>query len=93
MTFEEAVTFTPGLGRGACHSGLRALSATDRGRILCQDTRKLCGSVNVDRMLAGDRRHEHLWDYAICHLQSNQIVYWVEVHPASQHGVTTTLSD
>ena len=87
MSFKTAVAETPNLGVGAFHLGLRALEPTDRARIRCADTRRLRGSVNLDSALQASHQHSHRWDYGICYSRGGEIVYWVEVHPASPRDV------
>ena len=88
MSFREAIEATQGLG-AAYESGLQALAATDRARISVANTRHLCGSVNLDAALrTGARANEHVWDYGVCYTAKDHKVHWIEVHPASDHGVT-----
>lgn len=92
MNFKETVQTTPGL-TSAYEPGLQALKAGDRQRIGVTDTRCLCGSVDLDRALRnGPRANEPVWDYGVCHHSGNEKVHWVEVHPASGHGVTEVLA-
>ena len=88
MSFKEAVEATQGLG-DAYGAGLQALSAIDRARLTVGNTRHLCGSVNLDAALrTGARANEHVWDYGVCYAPGDQKIHWIEVHPASDHGVT-----
>lgn len=91
MSFREAIAATPRLGV-AYEAGLRALSQADRRRITVASPRRLCGSVNLDAALRrGAAAHEHVWDYGICYIAKAHEVHWIEVHPASDHGVTDLL--
>lgn len=88
MSFKNAVQATSGLG-GAFKSGLQALEASDRARISVSETTRLCGSVNLDVALrTGAGANQHIWDYGVCHTSGTQGVHWIEVHPASDHGVS-----
>lgn len=88
MNFKDAVQATSGLG-GALEAGLQALEAADRARITVVNPKRLCGSVNLDVALRkGARANEHVWDYGVCYSSGSQQVDWIEVHPASDHGVT-----
>ena len=87
MTFEEAVKLTRHLGKDAIRPGFQALEAVDRSRVECADTRSLSGSVNIDRSLQPVAPNASRWDYAICYNAGSQVVYWVEVHPASPGDV------
>lgn len=92
MSFEAAVEATAGL-KGAYKAGLKALFEGHRGRIDVADTRRLCGSVNLDAALrTGPRANEHVWDYGVCYTDKTAKVHWIEVHPASDHGVTDLLA-
>ncbi len=88
MNFKAAVHATTNLG-GAYESGLQALAPVDRKRISVADSKRLCGSVNLDAALrTGAHANENVWDYGVCYTTRNQGVYWIEVHPASDRGVT-----
>lgn len=89
--FQKAVETTPGLGADAFRSGLRALTATDRSRIACADTHKLVASVDIDSSLQSRFPNASRWDYAICYQRKTEVVYWVEVHPASPGDVAELL--
>lgn len=92
MSFRAAVETTAGL-KTAYKAGLQALSEGDRGRIEVDDTRRLCGSVDLDAALrSGARANEHVWDYGVCYTEGTPKVHWIEVHPASDHGVTELLA-
>ena len=87
MSFREAVAATPQLGEGSYRRGLQAVDPAYRARVQCENTRRLCGSVDIDGRLQPIFRGAQRWDYAICYRESTQRVYWVEVHPASQRGI------
>jgi hypothetical protein len=92
MSFRQAVEATPGL-EAAYQPGLQALVAADRERITVTDTRRLCGSVDLDGALrTGPLAHAYVWDYAVCYPKNAAGVHWIEVHPASDHGVTDLLN-
>lgn len=94
MSFGNAVNNTPDL-RGAWYGGLQALSSTDRGRLIVQDTRSIAGSVNIDVALRIKFPNESRWDYAIGYQRTGEraeIVYWVEVHPANTGSVNEVLA-
>lgn len=78
MTFREAVEATAGLAGAFCE-GLQAVEPRDRARLDIEDTRRLRGSVYLDQCLPGAR-----WDYGIAYQEASRtIVYWVEVHGAT----------
>ena len=91
MSFRQAVEATPNLGQ-ELRPGLQALGAYS-GRVRCRDPRKLKGSVDIDAALQATDPNGHRWDYAVGHSESgSDKVYWIEVHPASDHGVTELLA-
>jgi hypothetical protein len=91
MSFRKAVETTPNLGPKVFRLGLQALGAHS-ARVRC-DTRKLRGSVNIDAALEEADPNGDRWDYAVGHHESGvDRVYWIEVHPASDHGVTKLLA-
>ena len=64
------------------------MNAADARRIVCSNTRKIAGSVNVDRCLVRLIPDEPRWDYAIGQSASAaDIVHWVEVHPCNASEV------
>ena len=80
MTFRQAVHATPNLGPVAFRQGLQALGGS-AGRVRCDDTRKLRGSVDVDAALAATDPEGYRWDYAVGHSESGQDrIYWIEIH-------------
>lgn len=46
-------------------------------------------SVNIDAALEQVQPNANRWDYAIGYRHNTEIVYWVEVHPASPGDVAT----
>lgn len=89
MHFQEAVARTEGL-KGAYRAGLQALSPGDQQRIRCDDPRRvLTGSVSLDQCLMSSHADEPRWDYGIGMRKARDPdhVLWVEVHPATSHGV------
>lgn len=93
MTFRKAVEATPHLEK-AWEPGLRALRAEDRPHIEPEDTRRLRGSVDVDKALQPTQPQEHRWDFAIAYQHTNraaECIYWVEIHTASDSQVSVVL--
>ena len=96
MTFKKAVDGTQDLS-GAWRAGLQALSTKDKAHVSVEDPQRLCGSVNVEESLRSKQGHQNapLWDYAVGHQPENvkgEMVYWIEIHPANQHGVSEVLN-
>jgi hypothetical protein len=94
VTFKEAVEQTPDL-KGAWQQGLRALREVDRNHVDAEDTRRIKGSVNVEKCLAPNYLGERQWDYAVgfhpTNLGDEEVVYWIEVHPAKNGEVKVVL--
>jgi hypothetical protein len=94
MTFEEAVAATPDLD-GAWRDGLGALRRADKEHISAADPRLLSGSVDVDTALTKNYPNANRWDYGIGSRPTNlkeEVVYWFEVHPASDGEVKVVLA-
>ena len=87
MTFKQAVEAIPHLGAAAFRRGIQALTAADRARIECANSRALSGSVNIDVSLQPAFPNDPRWDYAIGYRRGRETLFWVEVHPASQGDV------
>jgi len=88
MSFRNAVQAVPALA-GAYQTGLQALCAADRHRVVCARPRRLRGSVDVDSALTAAHPNDPRWDYAIGHYNGNaEEAIWVEVHPASSGHVS-----
>ncbi|MBI3414110.1 MAG: hypothetical protein HY043_02130 [Verrucomicrobia bacterium] len=93
MTFEQAVAQTPYL-EGAWRDGLGALRAEDKTHIKAEDTRRLRGSVDLDKALQPNEPNAHRWDFAIAYQHTNrkeEFVYWVETHTASDSQINAVL--
>jgi hypothetical protein len=94
VRFKDAVERTPDL-QDAWRRGFQALLAADRRHVEAEATRRLAGSVNVDAALAEDYPNEPRWDYAVGHRPANgsgEVVYWIEIHPASSGEVSVVLN-
>jgi hypothetical protein len=94
VTFKEAVEQTPDL-KGAWQEGLKALREVDRNHVDAQDTRRIKGSVNVEKSLMPKYPGERQWDYAVgfhpTNLGEEEVVYWIEIHPANDGEVKVVL--
>jgi hypothetical protein len=94
VTFKSAVEATPAIQAGYC-KGLNALRAVDRRHVQAEVPEKLTGSVDVDTALKQAFPNDSRWDYAIGHQPANlkeEVVHWVEVHPASDGQVKVVLA-
>lgn len=91
MTFRAAVRAIPALV-DAYRSGIQALSRADRDRIVCSNTRRLRGSVDIDAALVEALPNDPRWDYGIGHYNGKtEEAIWVEVHPASSNHVSRVI--
>jgi hypothetical protein len=94
VTFKKAVADTPDL-ENAWYSGLKALRKVDAKHIKAEDTKRLKGSIDLDGALKKKLPNAPIWDYGIGHKPSNhpeEMVYWVEIHPASDGEITSILA-
>lgn len=82
--FKEAVESTEEVKNGYCQ-GLRALKKTDRSKVICSETSKLDGSIDIDTKVKTLYPDSERWDYAISY--SGKVCY-CEVHPAETSEVT-----
>ena len=95
MSIAEAMDSTPHL-RGTWQRGLQALRPKDKPHISAADTRRITGSAYVDEALKRVREHAeaHRWDFGIGYRHTNrrnEVLYWVEIHTANDHGLTLVL--
>lgn len=86
--FQEAVEKTPEVRDGFC-AGKQAIKNSDRSRIEATDDRKLQGSLDIDGQIKSLYPHEPRWDYALSY---NDIMYYVEIHPAETSEVDKVVS-
>lgn len=93
MTFKEAITQTPNL-KTAWQPGLQALRAEDKPHVKAEDTRRLCGSADVDTALLAREPNANRWDFAIGYQHANRgadFIYWVETHTGSDEQIKVVL--
>ncbi len=94
MTFKDAVDGTPDL-KGSWLPGFQALWKADKEHVSAEDNRRITGSVNIDAALKDRCPHDNRWDYAIGHQPVNaqsEMIYCLEVHPASSGEVKVVLA-
>ncbi len=94
MKFKQAVLGTADL-KGAWRAGLQALRPADKQHVKAENPSRLTGSVDVDATLKKKYANDPRWDYAIGHQLKNrkdEIVYWVEVHPASDGEIKVVVA-
>lgn len=93
LTFKQAVEKTKLLEKAYC-VGLQALRAEDKSHIEAEDTRKLKGSVDVDKANLTTDPYGNRWDFGIAYQHTNEkeeVVYWVETHTASDSQVSVVI--
>jgi hypothetical protein len=93
MTFKEAVEGTHHLKKAYC-AGLQALRAEDKSHVEAEDTRKLTGSVDIDKANLKADPDGNRWDFAIAYQHMNrnaEVIYWVEMHSASDSQVKVVI--
>lgn len=93
MTFKDAVGQTPNL-ESSWRAGLGALRAEDKPHIKAEDTRRLCGSADVDTALQRKEPQANRWDFAIGYQHTNhndEFIYWVETHTGSDDQIKVVL--
>jgi len=88
MSFKEAVEGTPDVSKGF-KPGLKAVVSADKDAISVKDTKKVEGSVDIDKNTAQLYPGDNRWDYAIGYEGK---AYFVEVHPASTTNVAEMIS-
>lgn len=73
--------------------GKNAVAGLYRAQITVSDRWKFTGSVDMDAHFKPADPHSHRWDYAIGIRQANgqELVCWVEPHPASSTGEVNTM--
>jgi hypothetical protein len=65
----------------------------DRGRLSCQDTRRITGSLNLDAAAKSLYPDQRRWDYGVGvkKTESADRAIWIEVHPATAREVQPML--
>ena len=95
MTFREAVEDAPPPLNGAYREGIQALEHRHRGRVTCGDSRRLTGSIDLDKALAREPYHAKAprWDYGVGYRPKNgpEQAVWVAVHSATTKEVSAVL--
>lgn len=91
MKFKQAVIQT--LGQNHYKKGLGALRSAHKKRIRVNQPQRITGSLDIDRALQPTLPDQHRWDYGIGlqRGQGQEVVVWVEVHPASYGEVKIVL--
>lgn len=84
--FQNAVKSIPEIKDGYCH-GLQALGQNAQ-KVKFKDSKKLNGSVDIDKSTIALYPEANRWDYAIGY---DGKAYFLEIHPANTSDVTTVI--
>ena len=95
MSFREAVEDAPSPVNGAYREGIQALENRHRRHVTCGDSRRLTGSIDLDKALVREPDHANAprWDYGVGYRPRNgpEQAVWVEVHSATTKEVSAVL--
>jgi hypothetical protein len=86
ITFQQAIEQTPDVAVGF-KFGLEALG-NHRTKILLTNEQFLNGSIDIDTCTKKKYPDANRWDYALSY---NELVYFVEIHPAKTSEVSIVL--
>lgn len=84
--FQNAVKSIPEIKDGYCH-GLQALGQNAQ-KVKFKDSKKLNGSVDIDKSTIALYPEANRWDYAIGY---DGKAYFLEIHPANTSDVTPVI--
>jgi hypothetical protein len=85
--FKVAVEKTEEI-KNCFQQGLKALGKYN-AKIQVADSRKLCGSLDLDVCVNSLYPQSNRWDYIVCY---DELLYFVEVHSANTSEVSTVLN-
>lgn len=95
MKFREAVEDASPPVNDAYRAGIQAMENRHRPLVECGDSRRLAGSINLDKALAQEPGHANAprWDYGIGYSPERgpERAVWVEVHPATTKEVSAVI--
>ena len=94
MTFKEAVEAAQHPVNNSYCSGKQAMENKHRHLVTCQDSKRLTGSIDLDKALEKHRPNDNRWDYGLGYKPANggEQAIWVEVHSATTREVSKVLS-
>ena len=97
MSFKKAVQAEPPPVNGAYRTGTQALENRHRRLVTCEDSRRLTGSIDLDKALARQRGYANAarWDYGLGYRPAAgrpEQAVWIEVHSATTKEVTAVLN-
>lgn len=85
--FQQAISNTKDIKNGYMN-GLQALGS-NAGKVVPKDSKKIRGSVDIDKYVKDLYPEDPRWDYAIGY---DNDAYFLEVHPANTSDVTTMIN-
>ncbi len=96
MSFKKAVQAEPPPVRDAYCAGKQALKREHRGLVTCKDSRRLTGSIDLDKALERQPDHANAarWDYGLGYRPAAgrpEQAVWIEVHSATTKEVDAVL--
>ncbi len=95
MKFKEAVREATAPVNGAYFPGKMALENRHRKLVTCKDTRRITGSIDLDRALAKEPKYanEPRWDYGLGYQPAGgrEQAIWIEVHSAETSEVSAVI--
>ena len=95
MNFKEAVREAPAPVDGAYRPGKMALENRHRKLVTCSDSRRITGSIDLDRALAKEPEYANKprWDYGLGYQSAagREQAIWVEVHSAQTSEVSAVI--
>lgn len=95
MNFKLAVRNAGGRVDAAYRAGKQALAAAHALQVVCADTKRISGSIDLDSALAALPVHAQSprWDYGLGYRPptGKEVAVWVEVHSASTGEVGAVL--
>lgn len=75
--------------KGMFNTGLGAIKGNEKQKFIVPDTRKITGSLDIDRSTAAKYPQDNRWDYAI---EYDQETFFIEVHPGSTNEIPTIIA-
>lgn len=92
MTFMQAVLAVGEPVASALRNGKQALG-NNASCLVCKNTRRFVGSVELDTTLQTTFPTANRWDYGVGFAQTRlkQVAVWIEIHPASEGEVDLML--
>ena len=95
MTFKSAVQAATRPVNDAYRPGIEALEKAHQKCVICEEAKRLTGSIDLDSALKREPRHARAprWDYGLGYkpARGSEQAIWIEVHPATTKEVSKVL--